>query len=1466
MSDSKSDPNKPFDDNTIRDDAWSGDDPNLPEKVGRYLVMDLLGEGGFSWVYRAFDSELQRPVALKVLRPHMSRELKLLDQTFVEAQILANLRRHKGIVQVYDVERTENDGICIVYELIEGESLAERMARESVPRQEALDWLKDVCHALHHVHKHGLVHRDIKPGNIMLDASGHPVLIDFGLATASELERNLGRGISGTPSYMSPEQARGENHLVDGRSDIFSLGIVFHELLIGKLPFEGSDERSVLKKIKTTETRPLRLFDHTVPAELERICMKSLSPKLNDRYVIALDMAKDLEAFVDDGFSATVAPTATPTASTVESSDSTTWDAATKTFTPGNAPVVPKGLRSFGVEDKEFFLTLLPGVRNRLGIPESVDYWVSRIHETSTETPFRVGLIYGPSGSGKSSFVHGGIVPLLESNVTAISIEGDRALSRNILRNVWKRYPELEGDEQLPRIFRTLRQYTMPETSGKLLVVVDQFEQWLHANPSTEDRLELVQAFRQCDGQHLQAIFLIRDDFWLGISQFMDDLEVEMSPRKNCMFLDLFDHRHARKVLGKFGRAYGALPPPPESLPTHSERFIKKAVEDLSVEEKVAPVRLALFADMLKGQAWTPDTLRSAGGADGLGVKFLEQAFDKQSSDPAHKQFSKAARKILSELLPDDLDVGIKGSAKSETHLREAARMRNKDDLFQRLLRMLDQDLRLITPMDSLGNDETASPEKSYQLTHDFLVAPVRDWLTKHLLSTRRGRLQVHLDNLTRVWKSSQPRRVLPSVWEWAGISLLFRRKNWGRDARAMMRQAGISHGLRLAAISATIFILWWSVNHFARKNRSETYVDTLLHAAPEQAGTFLANDSRELPGVLAICKRKLASGNLNHRQELLTRILLQPKDTRQTEILGEMLYDEKTGPLELGVLLDSLPKQRLVNAALDRLIDAEESPAARLRAACAISTEPAVVEKDPIIQETDWQNIGLILLRESARDATGWALLLKPLRENLSGVLEEHLLREVPARKREVAALVLTQFFEGDALTLEHLLTKLEPTEVRQVYNAIRQCSDGDELLMRVVDSANKAGMTISDEARKTGNAALALALSGEMEPVLPLLRKSEDPTVRTYILHGLGPSGCNRDLIVESLRQPREGEDGAFVTSALVLSLSEFDDVQLPAELRTQIQPLLEQWLANHPSCGVRSASRWVLRQWNPDREFPVKPTPPLPGRDWWVTENGLTMRILEDGDHRFAISTTEVTENVYRGLAKHLQSPEIDPLWKDTWPNTFEFLTNEYPASSYPVNNLYVIQAMIFCRWLSELDDIPSDEMFYPPIETLIPLMNNQLKSSMAVLEDWLDGTTNPNLHRAGYRLPTTAEWVLACAGGAKTVDNFIGGRAVLPHFDKYVWSSNKPGEFNNVGTRIPNPYGFFDMLGNVSEWCHTIQPAANEPDHSEIGCVRKGGNYSSSGEDFTFHHWASLTSTFRSDAFGFRIARTLGEPEK
>lgn len=279
--------------------AWmnkDGDEPveDEPDELisktfgGRYRIESLIAAGGFGRVYRAFDPELERHVAVKV-PTRLAESNGQVDALVEEARRVAKLR-HPGIVAVHDVGKDE--GRCfIVSDLITGRSLADLISDGRPSTRESVLLVAKVAENLQAAHDQGFIHRDIKPSNILIDESGKPLLTDFGLATTSGSDVLNTTATSGTLAYMSPEQVAGESQLIDARSDIYSLGVVLHELLTGRSPYQARTPGTLREQILFRQPTD---FDSSVPKPVSSVCMKCLTKHPADRYASATELATAL--------------------------------------------------------------------------------------------------------------------------------------------------------------------------------------------------------------------------------------------------------------------------------------------------------------------------------------------------------------------------------------------------------------------------------------------------------------------------------------------------------------------------------------------------------------------------------------------------------------------------------------------------------------------------------------------------------------------------------------------------------------------------------------------------------------------------------------------------------------------------------------------------------------------------------------------------------------------------------------------------------------------------------------------------------------------------------------------------------------------------------------------------------------------------------------------------------------------
>jgi serine/threonine protein kinase/formylglycine-generating enzyme required for sulfatase activity len=1468
---------------TPTEQACSRRFPRYPEltRVGRYRVERILGEGTFGIVYLARDDELERAVAIKVPQPRRLARPGDAEAYLREARIVASLR-HQHIVRVFDFGRTE-DGVCyIVSEYLEGGSLADLLKQRRPSAREAAALVADLADALHHAHGHRLVHRDVKPGNILLDPAGKAYLTDFGMALRDE-DLGTGDGLAGTPWYMSPEQARGENHRVDGRADIYSLGAVLYEMLAGQPPFRCECVSHLLEDIAllTLEAQPPRELVTDLPRELERVCLRALAKRASERYPSADVFADDLRAFLAQQTPPSVT---SPAGALAAPGSMSTFDSTGEPSSQERlARVVPKGLRAFDASDKGFFLELLPGPRDRHGLPDSIRFWQQRIEATDAEQTFSVGLLYGPSGCGKSSLVRAGLLPRLGGGVLAVYVEAATGQTEaRLVRGMTRHCPELASCGGLVETLAALRRGEGLPAGCKVLLVLDQFEQYLHVQGHASDT-ELVRGLRQCDGGRVQALLLVRDDFWLAVTRFLAELEVDLVQGHNVALVDLFDTGHARKVLAAFGRAHGRLADDPGRWSRQQQAFLDQTVEGLARGGRVIPVRLALFAEMVKGRPWEPASLRAVGGTDGVGVAFLEESFSGPSANPQHRLQEKAVRGVLRALLPER-GTDIKGAMRSAAELEAASGYARWPKEFADLVRVLDGELRLVTPTDPEGLAEElattgqhlpapAAAVRYYQLTHDYLVPAVREWLTRKQKETRRGRAELRLAERASLWEARHESRQLPAWWEWLNIRLLTRRRQWTEPQQQMMRQATRHHALRGAVLAATVAIgvvLGLAVRHRLveqyRQAKADDLVQSLLHA--------------ELPRVPEVIDqigpyRDWADGKLRHLfehaadgspQRQRAALALLPVDPGLRDGICERMLD--ADPQDVSVLSDCLAPHAA--KLRERLWEAVERPeqgkeARRLRAACALAAYGPGDERR-------WEKAsGVLVARlvgENPAYLSYWIKGLEPVKDRLTGELAAVFCNRDEQRvaERALAASVLVEWVGDRPELLTELTLESDARQYRTLLPAVMaQRTAVLRSLRAELAKVAPAEMPDSENdrlAQRQANAAVTLLHPGESEPVWPLLEyhPETDPSRRSYLLNQLAPYGVE----VQTVLQRLEVETDVGARRALMLSLGGYRPEQvLPAARQALVARLLWDY-REHADPGTHGAARWLLAQWHEEGRLcpidgelaflrhlgqfgalaaspnagpllalvPLYLTPctgeragalPNRGSHWYVNGQGQTFTVIT-GPVAFRMGSPESEVGHVPREALHVrQIPRSYAI--ATRPVTVaEFqrflranpgIQKEFDAGGKEsILKKYSPAAdgpMVLVDWYTAAKycNWLSLEEGLPETQWVYPKDPSKIKPGMEMEAGYL--------RRTGYRLPTEAEWEYVCRAGAGTIRYYGQSEQLL---GEYAWYMKNSGEkAHPLGQRKPNDLGLFDMHGNVWEWCQD-----RSSDYPESGTAR------------------------------------------
>ena len=563
---------------------------------------------------------------------------------------------------------------------------------------------------------------------------------------------------------------------------------------------------------------------------------------------------------------------------------------------------------------------------------------------------------------------------------------------------------------------------------------------------------------------------------------------------------------------------------------------------------------------------------------------------------------------------------------RSHGGLLEASGYTNHPRDFQELLRILDSEIRLITPTDPEGQEQTSasqeeSSEKHYQLTHDYLVHSLRDWLTRKQKETRRGRAELLLADRAAVWNARPENRLLPSLWQWGSIRWLTQKKTWTPSQRRMLAKAGRYHAVREMMVAVILGLVGWGIYEGHSNLKAHALRDRLLDANISEVPTIMQDmvPYRRWLDPLLYHDCEQAQKQDDGRKQLHTSLALLPVDATQITYLKGRLLDAEAG--EVAIIRDVLFPHR--DQLIPKLWTIVESPqkgqkSQRLRAAAALA------KYDP--ESGKWAKISALvvhdLVRENPVHLLYWSEAFRPVKASfllpLSEIFrdqqyginpavqiivpggdislpDDDITQAVPIQQdleaplksrltaeRSLATNLLADYAAGQPRLLADLLMDADENQFGVVFPKLK--AHGEKALPLLTGEINKKmppDMPSSDKereklAKRQANAAVALLMLNQAEKVWPLLKHSPDPRVRSYLIERFGPLGTDAGSIIKRLDE----EPDITIRRALILSLGKLKETQFPPTTRTLLIPKLQAIYRTEADPGMHASAEWLLR----------------------------------------------------------------------------------------------------------------------------------------------------------------------------------------------------------------------------------------------------------------------------------------------
>ncbi|MFM7073185.1 MAG: formylglycine-generating enzyme family protein [Planctomycetota bacterium] len=839
-------------------------------------------------------------------------------------------------------------------------------------------------------------------------------------------------------------------------------------------------------------------------------------------------------------------------------------------------------------------------------------------------------------------------------------------------------------------------------------------------------------------------------------------------------------------------------------------------------------VRLSVFAELMRGRDWTSDSLASVGGADGVGVAFLEESFTARDASPLHKRHADAAQRMLRSLLPP-LGAEIKGHNRTGEELQVVADYGRRPDDYQELIKILNDELRLIT----LTFDEENN-KIGYQLTHDYLVPSLRTWLARKQSETRRGRAELRLEERAATWTAKQENRQLPSFAEFTRIAALTSRSDWTPPQRRMMRRATWFHLIRAALVS--ILVTLAGVAAFAAREwqRIGGLTAQIISASPDQI-LAIAQQLDHSPNFAdSHLKHQLAvagSATEAAQRRLHAQLALVARDPSHVAPLRDALLAGKYAyaiPIRERLRLLPATQFQTLTEELRSLLHGERVETHR-RFGAALALAAYI----PITDETFWTAGDLAFVARELVSANPefqpeLRRALRPIESRFRGELERiYTDAKATDAQRLAAANAFADYARRDNAKLTELLTMSTPAQFEVVYPLVESSRTEATLaaLRKVAAELPPDQLGTLDRipfGKRRADAAAALLRLGEREPALSVFAMKDDPEALTQFIFRCRPRGVAIEEFLDCLEMvssapPTKYPKGA--RYALLLALGEFTREEVPESRRKAVLEQLRDWYAKDPSSSVHGATAWLLRHWG-DGDFVKRidetETPPSPDREWFTLAVKLNSESPGSSSENAASADSAAQRTFYYTFIVvppgeySIGSPKDDPDYNESQHRRQVRLTRSYAilnrevtfAEIFAINRVdyertmkryeynpetAVISvswydAVFFCCWLTERSGRPqTDQVYVNPQSPSIGPQDRDLH------EKWSPLNWPTDFSRHGFRLPTEAEWEVACHEGFRTPFGFGGDDRLLDKFGWFLENSNKKTIYAPFGRR-------------------------------------------------------------------------------